>query len=448
MLRAMADESFAALMEQNRSGGAGGRRLRAGEVIEAKVIQISGDAVFVDVGTPSDGHLSRSEFEDRDGNIAIKVGQTIKATVMDPRPDGPVLSVSLGRRGSIDLSALELAKSSGVAVVGKVERAVKGGLELSLGGVSAFCPASQVEIGYAAELEGYVGQELEFRVLEIREGGRSIVVSRRSLHEDKRREAASELLGKLVPGAELEGTVTSFNKHGAVIDLGGLDGFAHISELGRRVQRPEDALELGEKVNARLISVEDGPKGPRIKLSLKSQEGGSSTAPATAPDEVLKAQVIASNSAGVTVNTPKGEGFVPMRELGLPQGADHRRAFPAGKEFDVVVLSQGGGRLRLSAMQVARVEERRNFRDYSGGGGAPGTPAAGFGSLGDVLRKKLGLPAEEAPRAEPKPEPVKARAAEPPSLPRAAVPDSLPRTAESSPPPSKHNDAVIRRNKR
>jgi small subunit ribosomal protein S1 len=429
MLRAMADESFAALMEQNRSGGAGGRRLRAGEVIEAKVIQISGDAVFVDVGTPSDGKLARSEFEDRDGNIALRVGQTIKATVMDPRPDGPILSVSLGRRGGgVDLSALELAKTSGVAVVGKVERAVKGGLEVSLGGVSAFCPASQVEIGYAAELEGYVGRELEFKVLEIREGGRSVVVSRRSLLEDKRREAASELLGKLVPGAELEGSVTSFNKHGAVIDLGGLDGFVHISELGRRVQRPEDALELGEKVSARVLSVEDGPKGPRIKLSLKSHDAPAD-APATAPDEVLKAQVIAANSAGVTVNTPKGEGFVPMRELGLPQGADHRRAFPPGREFDVVVLTQGGGRLRLSATQVARVEERRNFRDYSGGGGtAPSAHAAGFGSLGDVLRKQLGLPTAETPSEEPKrPEAAPARAADSPAA------------------PPKQNDAVIRR---
>ena len=428
MLRAMADESFAALMEQNRSGGAGGRRLRAGEVIEAKVIQISGDAVFVDVGTPSDGKLARSEFEDRDGNIAIRVGQVIKATVMDPRPDGPLLSVSLGRRGAIDLSALELAKTSGVAVAGKVERAVKGGLEVSLGGVPAFCPASQVELGYAAELEGYVGRELEFKVLEIREGGRSVVVSRRSLLEEKRREAASELLEKLVPGAELEGSVTSFNKHGAVIDLGGLDGFVHISELGRRVQRPEDALELGERVTARLISVEDGPKGPRIKLSLKSHDAPE-TAPATAPDEVLKAQVIAATSGGVTVNTPKGEGFVPLRELGLPQGADHRRAFPPGRELDVVVLSQGGGRLRLSATQVARVEERRNFRDYSGAGAAPGAPASKFGSLGDVLRKQLGLPAAaESPSEEPKrAEAAPARAADAPSA------------------PSKQSDAVIRR---
>ena len=430
MLRAMSDESFAALMEQNRSGGGGGRRLRAGEVIEAKVIQISGDAVFVDVGTPSDGKLARSEFEDKDGNIAIHVGQVIKATVMDPRPDGPVLSVSLGRRGSgVDLSALELAKTSGVAVVGKVERAVKGGLEVNLGGVPAFCPASQVEIGYAAELESYAGRELEFKVLEIREGGRSVVVSRRSLLEDKRREAASELLGKLVPGAELEGTVTSFNKHGAVIDLGGLDGFVHVSELGRRVQRPEDALELGERVSARLLSVEDGPKGPRIKLSLKSQESPSASAPATAPDEVLKAQVIAANASGVTVNTPKGEGFVPLRELGLPQGADHRRAFPPGRELDVVVLSQGGGRLRLSATQVARVEERRNFRDYSGGGATQGAPASGFGSLGDVLRKQLGLTAQaEAPSEEPK-RPDTAQA----------------RTAGSPPGPPKQNDAVVRR---
>ncbi len=215
----MGDDSFAALMKKAQDSGAvTGRRLQAGEVLKVRVMQIAGDSIFVDCGTPGDGRIARVELENDRGELAVKVGSLLEATVIDARPDAPRLTVSMGRRGAVDTSSLELARTSGTPVVGKVERAVKGGLEISIGGVRAFCPASQVELGYTADLAPFVGQELEVLVIEIRDGGRSIVVSRRALLEEQRRRTASELVARLVPGSDVEGTIVSLNKHGAVVD--------------------------------------------------------------------------------------------------------------------------------------------------------------------------------------------------------------------------------------
>lgn len=443
----MAEDSFAALMKQAQDRGTTtGRRLTAGEVVKVRVMQIAGDSVFVDCGTPGDGRIPRAELENDKGELKVAVGTVLDATVMDPRPDGPRLSVGLGRRGIVDTSALELARTSGTPVVGTVERAVKGGLEVTIGGVTAFCPASQVDLTYTADLAPFVGQELELLVLEIREGGRSVVVSRRALLEQRRKEAATELAARLTPGADVEGTVKALNKHGAVIDLGGIDGFVHVSELARhRVERAEDAVSVGDAVRARVLSVEPSDKGPRIKLSLKALAAQDATS-APAPDEVLKATVVSAGPRGVTVSTAKGEGYVPLTELGLPPGADHRRAFPAGKELDVVLVSNAGGRVRFSATQVSRVEERKNFRDYGKEGGGP--PARGFGNLGDLLRERLGLPPEPTPA----PEPPRAAPAPPPSVPAPgkAPPVAAPQAAPSAPPPSSRRsdpDGIVRRRK-
>jgi hypothetical protein len=194
-----------------------------------------------------------------------------------------------------------------------------------------------------------------------------------------------------------------------------------------------------------------------VKLSLRALQPPDPSATAQ-PDEVLKAKVIASVGGGITVATSKGDGFVRLAELGLPPGADHRRAFPPGKELEVVLVSNAGGRLRFSATQVARVEERKNFRDY----GAASAAAGSFGHLGDLLRERLGLPPAEP---EPPPAPAapavadvasgargQAPAARSPVAPQAAAPAApapqgstapertAPQRARSEPP-----DGVVRR---
>lgn len=421
------------------------RRLKSGEVVEGTVIQVSGDSVFVDVGATTDARLDRAELEDRDGNISVKVGDRLRATVLEAGGDALVLTVAIGKGAAIDASRLQSALESGAPVSGKVLRAVKGGLEIDVGGIRAFCPASQVELGYAAELGAYEGQELELKVIEIREGGRSVVLSRKALLEDQRAALAASMQDQLVPGADLVGTVQSFSKHGVVVDLGGLDGFVHVSELAhRRVENPEDVVNVGDSIEVRVLSVEQGDRGLRIKLSMKARIAREASAQA-APEEVLTGTVTGHANHGVFIETPKGEGMIPVRELGLGPGADHRRAFPIGKQVQVVLFQQGGGRQRFSIVGVARVEERRNYREFSSSGAGGG---AGLGSLGDVLREKLGLPPaapEPAPAPKATAEPQSAAAPKPVEPPRATAPEPSAKAAPVKAEPRPDPPGVVRR---
>ncbi|HYO94637.1 MAG TPA: S1 RNA-binding domain-containing protein [Polyangiaceae bacterium] len=425
------DSSFAHLMETAgaQATGRAVRRLRPGEVVQVTVVQVAEDCIFVDVGTPSDGRIQRAELEDRDGNVRVSVGDTLRATVVDPRPDGPVLAISFGHGGGqIDVASLEMARTSGTPIEGEVARVVKGGLEVTLGAARAFCPASHMELAHVADLNVYVGQRLEFKVLDVRDGGRSIVLSRRALLEDRRRDAAATAKERIIVGSEVEGVVQGLGKHGAVVELDGVEGFIHLSELApHRVERAEDVLTVGEQVRARVLSVEDSPKGLRVRLSLRAMSTSTSTPRAEAPkapvDEVLVGTVTRAVQHGVYVQTPRGEGLIPLRELGLPPGGDHRRAYPVGRQLNLVVVNQAGGRLTFSATQVARVEERKNYRDFASTGAAP-APSS-LGSLGDLLRQKLGLPSAPAPDAatpvaSPSPEP----ALQPPTPSSAPAPTS------------------------
>ena len=391
----MSKEDFASLLEESMKGGKGApRRLRNGDVVEGKVIQIGSDSVFLDIAATQDARIPRAELQDAEGNVRIKLGEVLRATVVDANADNPLLAVSLGR-GGIDLGQLRTALETGAAVSGKVTRAVKGGLEVDVGGIRAFCPASQIELGYAEDLQAYEGQTLELRVLEIKDSGRSVVVSRKALLELERRGREEALRETLVPGADLEGTVTSLSRHGAIVDVGGIDGFVHVSELAhRRVDKAEDVVNVGDRVQVRVIGVEQGDRGLRVRLSVKARVAAADV-PAPAVDEVLDATVVKTTGGGIIVSTAKGDGLVPLAELGLAPSADHRRAFPVGKVLKVVLAQRdpSRGRLRFSAVGVARVEERQNYRDF----GAAGAAGASFGSFGDLLRKQLGLP--DAPRA-------------------------------------------------
>ncbi|MCA9598694.1 MAG: S1 RNA-binding domain-containing protein [Myxococcales bacterium] len=396
----MSKDDFASLMEASVKSGSSRatRRLHNGDVVEGTIIQIAADAIFVDIGTPGDARIDRSELEDRSGNVTVKVGDPLRATVVSANSEGPVLTLAMGRGTSLDLTQLQAAREGGVPVSGKVTKAVKGGLELEIGGVRAFCPASQVEIGYAADLGVWEGQEIEVKVIEIKDGGRSVVVSRRALLEDERQRLAEAMSGQLVPGADLTGTVRATQKHGVIVDVGGVDGFVHVSELAhRRVESPEDVVSVGDTVEVRVVSLEKTDKGLRLRLSMKARIAAEERARA-AKDEVLAGRVSGHVNGGVLVTTSKGDGLVPLRELGLPPGADHRRAFPVGKEADVVLLERDpNGRQRFSMTGVSRVQERQNYRDFAQ------SPAGGgsMGSLGDLLREKLNLPAERSAESEP-----------------------------------------------
>ncbi|MEZ4452259.1 MAG: S1 RNA-binding domain-containing protein [Nannocystaceae bacterium] len=417
------DDDFASMFEATARSSAGARKLKVGEPVDGVVAAIGKDCVFLDIGARSEGRIPIEQLRDRQGKLSVGVGDRLRARVAGVTRDAIHLVTSLGRHGSVDLAAIELAAATGAPIEGTFSKSVKGGLEVEIGGVRAFCPASMAELTYMQDLEPLVGQKVAFKVIEVRDGGRSVIVSRKAILEDERAERARGLRSQLQIGAELDGTVTSVQPYGAFVDLGGLEGLVHVSELGHgRVDKVSDVVRVGESVRVRIVGIEPRAGKPddlKISLSMRFGEAAAGGEPsgkpgkpeAVAVDEVLTGKVAHVASYGVFVDTPKGRGMVPLRELGLPPGADPKRSFPMGKEVQVVLLSRDDatGRLRFSVSGVARAEERSNYREFASGGTSSGGKAeggggkaSGLGSLGDLLRGKL-------PEVEPSDAPKKAR---------------------------------------
>jgi small subunit ribosomal protein S1 len=403
----MADEDdFAALFEQSMSGAQRktSRSVRAGEVVDGLVVAISDDTVFLDIGTKAEGRIARADFVDKHGALKIAVGDRIKATVVNPGGrEAPELAVQFGR-GGLDVAALQIALEAGTPVEGEIVKEVKAGLEVMIGGVRAFCPASQVDLGHSGELAAWVGQRHFFKVIEVRDNGRSVVVSRRALLQAEREQKAEVLRERLKVGDELDGIVQSVQSYGVFVDLGGLEGLVHISELAHsRVAAASDVVSAGEQVRVKVLSIEPGPKGgTRVSLSMKALVQAPATPPA---DELLTGTVGRIENHGIWVDTPAGGGFVPLAELGIAQGSDPRRTYQVGQTLEVVVVRRdGNGKLRLSVRGVAEAEARRNFREFGGE-----RSSRALGSLGDLLRDRLSSfpaartePAAAKPAATPK----------------------------------------------
>lgn len=437
-------KDFASMMQAETSDRRIAARLRPGQAVNGTVVQVGKEYVFVDVGSTVEGRIDRRELEDKNGDLSIKPGDRIDASVVDANDVmGPILSISLGRgrrKGAIDATALENAQRAHIPVEGVVGKAVKGGLEVSIGGVRAFCPASQIDTEFVKDLTVFEGQTFTFLVVEVKSEGRDVIVSRRALLEQEKNRLANDVLATLSVGGDYPATVSTIQKYGAFVDLGGgLEGLIHVSELAHgRVERVEDLLNVGDNVTVKLLAIEPAEKKgqhPRLRLSLKalSAEGAPRRAGAkTDENEVLEGTVSKHSAGGIVVDTPKGSGLVPQRELGLPHQADYRRVFPIGKQVTVVVLNKNDSRgLSFSISRVDRVQERANYQAFTRSmqGGSSQTPASSLGSFGDLLRKELKLPAPSASAAA-APAPAAAPAKPPP--PKAPAAPEAAATAQSS----------------
>ncbi len=400
------DEDFAALLDASMAERAPVRRLRRGQAVRGTVVAVTRDEVFVDIGDKAEGRIPRQELCDEAGALTVAVGDTVEAVVADPKaPEGPVLAVRISGAGG--RRALELARASQLPVRGRVTAAVRGGLEVDLGGgVTGFCPAGQVARERTADLEGLVGKTLDFVVLELRERGRSVVLSRRPILDKEAEARARARLAELTPGTEVEGVVDGLEPYGAFVDLGGVRGLLHASRLGTGGPgvRPSDLLREGETIRVRIDAIVPDPDGgpPRVELSFVA------ALEETEPPPIVPATVERVDNGGLAVKTPEGEAFVPVRELDLPPGADPRRLHRPGDRIEVVLLGKDRrGRLRASVRRVDDARARADFRDFQRKGLGKG---GGLGSLGDLLAgvtlpaaaegtQESTVPAGDAPKA-------------------------------------------------
>ena len=271
-----ADESadFGALFAE--SGGRKPGRLKAGSKVTGKLAHLGAEVAFLDLGGKGEGIIDLRELRDDKGNLTVAQGDTIEGFVLSIGEGNVVITKSVPKGSGRE--ALAGAFESKMPVEGVVTAVNKGGLEVDLGGNRAFCPTSQVDVRFVEDLNVFVGQKLQFRVMELRGG--NAVLSRRALLEESRKGQAEELRKKLDVGVALEGTVISVRDFGAFVDLGGLEGMIHVSELSHaRVAHAQDVVKVGQKVKVSVLRIDppgtgkDGkPHGEKIALSLKALE--------------------------------------------------------------------------------------------------------------------------------------------------------------------------------
>jgi small subunit ribosomal protein S1 len=260
------DEDFASMLEDSLKP----RFFEEGQAVEGVVVAVSDEVAFVDIGGKGEATIDLSELMNEDGEIEVEVGDRITALVVSTQ-GGLRLSRKLAR-GAALRQQLEDAFRSGLPVEGKVERAIKGGYDVKIGGQRAFCPISQMDSAFTADPAVHEGKVYTFRIVEYREGGKNLVVSRRALLEEEEREKAEEVRLSAVPGAVLPGRVVSVREYGAFVDLGaGVQGLLHVSEMGwSRVSNPEDVVKAGDEITVKVLRVDEAKK--QIALGLKQLE--------------------------------------------------------------------------------------------------------------------------------------------------------------------------------
>ncbi|MDB4930828.1 MAG: ribosomal protein S1p [Myxococcaceae bacterium] len=352
-----APDDFAALFEQ--SGGVqkrSGPAVKVGARVEAIIVQITRDAVFVDLDQKRQAYMDRAEILGPDGQPTMKVGDKLVAHVleMDPKSGSVRLGKTLGKGG--DVGSLELAREQGISVEAKVVAVNKGGVELEVNGMKAFCPTSQLDNRFVQDPTTFIGKTYQFKVTEIREGGRSIVLSRRAHLEVESREAMDRLMTTLAPGAVVKGTVTGVRDFGAFVDLGGVEGLVPASELSHDSHvRPSDIVSVGDAMEVQVKEIRGSGRDTKITLSLKALSGDPWDAiEVVAPvGRVVAGAVTRLADFGAFVRLGSGiEGLLHVSEL--PGRVDHpSKVLAEGQAILVVIRSVDRATKKISLALAA-----------------------------------------------------------------------------------------------
>jgi small subunit ribosomal protein S1 len=258
-------EDFAALLEESLSSGGG----FDGHVAKGRVIAIEGDYAVIDVGLKAEGRVALKEFSAMGQASELKVGDTVDVYVerMEDKYGEAMLSRDKAKREEA-WGLLEKSFQANARVNGVIFGRVKGGFTVDLGGAVAFLPGSQVDIRPVRDVTPLMGSPQPFQILKMDRSRGNIVVSRRAVLEETRAEQRSELVAGLKEGQILTGVVKNITDYGAFVDLGGVDGLLHVTDIAwKRINHPSEALQIGQQVQVQVIRF--NPETQRISLGMK-----------------------------------------------------------------------------------------------------------------------------------------------------------------------------------
>lgn len=332
------------------------KRFERGQTIEGRVVAIGPEVAFVDVGGKGEAEVDVAELKDADGDIEVDVGDRIQMLVVGV--DGGLKLSRRLARGAATNQQLESAYEAGLPVEGKVERVVKGGLEVRIGHSRAFCPISQIDNVRTTEPEVHLGRVYAFRVIEYKEGGKNVIVSRRVLLDEEQRVQAADIRKSVVAGAVLKGRVASVRDFGAFVDLGaGVQGLLHVSEIGwSRVADAAQALQPGQEITVKVLRVEEDSQ--RIALGLKqlTDDPWLQVGQAYEVGQIRPGRVTRVTDFGAFIELEPGVEALAHASTFAPMGGGARwsRLVPVGSTATFEVLSID---LEKKRMGVALVQD-------------------------------------------------------------------------------------------
>ncbi|HEU5180459.1 MAG TPA: S1 RNA-binding domain-containing protein [Candidatus Polarisedimenticolia bacterium] len=356
-----------------------------GETVEGTIVAIGPEVAFVNIGGKGEATIDLEELVDPDRAEPLAVGDRIKAVIVSVA-GGLRLSFKLAQ-GAATRQRLREAFQAGLPVEGRVEKAIKGGYEIRIGGQRAFCPISQIDTEFTPDATVHEGLAYTFRITECKEDGKDLVVSRRVLLQEEEEKRAEKVRQAAIPGAVLSGRVASVVAYGAFVDLGGVHGLLHVSEMGwSRVEKPTDVVNPGDPITVRVLRVDD--KG-KISLSLKQLQAD----PWSAVEEKYR---VGQKLRGKVTRIADFGAFLEL-EPGI-EALAHASTFAAtgkrdgwkasvtpGATVAVEILSIEPDRRRIGVAVRQAEEEPEAVEPEKASGPAP----EGFGSIADKLRAAI-----------------------------------------------------------
>ncbi|HXG19375.1 MAG TPA: 30S ribosomal protein S1 [Methylomirabilota bacterium] len=338
-------EDFMQMLEESE------RTIKPGEIVRGRVVKVGPEVVTVDIGYKSEGHIPVGEFRTRDGRIAVNEGDEIDVyfDAADAEQEGIVLSRAKAEQFRV-WREIENAYTNKTPIEGTIVGKVKGGLKVDIG-VAAFLPGSHVDLRPVRDLDRFVGKRGKFAVLKYNRARANVVVSRRAILENERDMLREETLKLLEEGVIIEGTVKNITDYGAFVDLGGIDGLLHITDMSwGRIGHPSELLTVGEKI--KVVVLKFDPEKERVSLGLKQlvPDPWSTVTERYTVGSRVRGKVVSLADYGAFVELEKGvEGLLHVSEMSWTKRVTHpSKLFSVGDEVEVMILEVAPEHRRIS----------------------------------------------------------------------------------------------------
>jgi len=343
------EETFASLFEESlkREG------LKEGDIVRGKVIQLAKDHVIVDIGYKSEGTIPLHEFTGADGQVTVKVDDEIDVFLESREDENGLCILSKEKADRLKVwDEISAACERDELIEGTISARVKGGLSVTIrGGVKAFLPGSQVDLRPVRNLDAFIGKQHRFKVIKFNKKRGNIVLSRRVLLEKERAELKGQTLDKLKEGQIVEGIVKNLTEYGAFIDLGGIDGLLHITDMSwGRVTHPSELFQVGDHVRVKVLKFNSETE--RVSLGLKQmmEDPWTKAAEKYPPGTVVRGKVVSLKDYGAFIELEQGiEGLIHISEMSWTRRVKHpSKMLAIGDTVEAVVLDIDPRQNRIS----------------------------------------------------------------------------------------------------